>query len=242
MSLVEELKTRNFSIYGQWIGVLCIILCIALGIANIFHASLVIIFSIICMWVWRGVLCYIGGVTETERRICRLLQAGHRKDDAWSDDWLCTVHDKEPVNVIWGRCDVWSVVVWGGLRCGDGGGSVGLMVVFQSVLVLWFMTFCSWHYPCQGPELDAKQRTSMLSVCFVTVSDLLIPPLSHIYLTYYPRHSPRTSRLALQSCPPPIIAIRTWTYQFLHFCPRFVWLSPRLIGWLSAVWSRGTLS
>jgi hypothetical protein len=49
MSLVEELKTRNFSIYGQWIGVLCIILCIALGIANIFHASLVIIFSIICM-------------------------------------------------------------------------------------------------------------------------------------------------------------------------------------------------
>ncbi|RDW38716.1 Golgi apparatus membrane protein TVP18 [Yarrowia lipolytica] len=49
MSLAEELKTRNFSIYGQWIGVLCIILCIALGIANIFHASLVIIFSIICI-------------------------------------------------------------------------------------------------------------------------------------------------------------------------------------------------
>ncbi|KAI5815781.1 hypothetical protein BZA77DRAFT_315094 [Pyronema omphalodes] len=45
----EEFKTRNFSIYGQWTGILCILLCIAVGIANIFHVSLILIFSIICL-------------------------------------------------------------------------------------------------------------------------------------------------------------------------------------------------
>ncbi|KAI9795925.1 MAG: Golgi apparatus membrane protein tvp18 [Sarcosagium campestre] len=49
MTLAEEFKSRNFSIYGQWTGVLCILLCFALGIANIFHFHLVIIFSIICL-------------------------------------------------------------------------------------------------------------------------------------------------------------------------------------------------
>jgi len=49
MSILDEFRTRNFSVYGQWMGVLCIILCIALGIANIFNFSLVIIFSIICL-------------------------------------------------------------------------------------------------------------------------------------------------------------------------------------------------
>jgi len=48
-SLGEEFRSRNFSIYGQWTGVLCIILCLALGIANIFHFNLLIIFSIICL-------------------------------------------------------------------------------------------------------------------------------------------------------------------------------------------------
>ncbi|KLJ11402.1 golgi apparatus membrane protein TVP18 [Blastomyces silverae] len=47
MTLAEEFKSRNFSIYGQWAGVLCIILCFALGIANIFHK--VIPFSIVCL-------------------------------------------------------------------------------------------------------------------------------------------------------------------------------------------------
>ncbi|KAI5811570.1 hypothetical protein DFH27DRAFT_34865 [Peziza echinospora] len=42
-----EFKTKNFSIYGQWTGILAIILCIALGIANIFGKM--IIFSIICL-------------------------------------------------------------------------------------------------------------------------------------------------------------------------------------------------
>ncbi|KAL2133717.1 hypothetical protein VTI74DRAFT_1843 [Chaetomium olivicolor] len=36
MTLKEEFATRNFSIYGQWLGILTMILCFALGIANIF--------------------------------------------------------------------------------------------------------------------------------------------------------------------------------------------------------------
>ncbi|EDN02268.1 hypothetical protein I7I51_01777 [Histoplasma capsulatum] len=47
MTIAEEFKSRNFSIYGQWTGVLCILLCFALGIANIF--SKVIAFSIVCL-------------------------------------------------------------------------------------------------------------------------------------------------------------------------------------------------
>ncbi|KAJ5481705.1 hypothetical protein N7475_000517 [Penicillium sp. IBT 31633x] len=43
MSFGEELRSRNFSIYGQWTGVLCIILCLALGIANIFSFNAVLI-------------------------------------------------------------------------------------------------------------------------------------------------------------------------------------------------------
>jgi len=49
MTFMEEIRQRNFSIYGQWVGILAILLCIALGIANIFHFSLVIIFSVICL-------------------------------------------------------------------------------------------------------------------------------------------------------------------------------------------------
>lgn len=33
------------------LGVLCILLCIALGIANLFHVSIIILFSIICLYV-----------------------------------------------------------------------------------------------------------------------------------------------------------------------------------------------
>jgi len=47
MTLADEFRSRNFSIYGQWTGVLCIILAFALGIANIFHFNLLILFSII---------------------------------------------------------------------------------------------------------------------------------------------------------------------------------------------------
>ncbi|KAA8646176.1 hypothetical protein EYZ11_004781 [Aspergillus tanneri] len=50
MTLAEEFRSRNFSIYGQWTGVICIVLCFALGIANIFtFHPVLIIFSIICL-------------------------------------------------------------------------------------------------------------------------------------------------------------------------------------------------
>lgn len=51
MTLAEEFRTRNWSIYGQWAGILSMILCFALGIANIFNFTrpLLIIFSGICL-------------------------------------------------------------------------------------------------------------------------------------------------------------------------------------------------
>ncbi|KAF3903165.1 hypothetical protein ABW21_db0208560 [Orbilia brochopaga] len=49
MTIMEELKQRNFSIYGQWIGILSILLCVALGIANIFHFDIIILWSVICL-------------------------------------------------------------------------------------------------------------------------------------------------------------------------------------------------
>ncbi|MCJ1262940.1 Golgi apparatus membrane protein tvp18 [Lobaria immixta] len=49
MTLAEEFRSRNFSIYGQWLGVLSIILCIALGIANLLHLSILILFGVICL-------------------------------------------------------------------------------------------------------------------------------------------------------------------------------------------------
>ncbi|KAI8631305.1 hypothetical protein F5Y19DRAFT_26207 [Xylariaceae sp. FL1651] len=52
MSIKDEFQTRNFSIYGQWLGILSMILCFALGIANFFNLFrhvLIIIFAIICL-------------------------------------------------------------------------------------------------------------------------------------------------------------------------------------------------
>ncbi|KAI1205027.1 Golgi apparatus membrane protein TVP18 [Annulohypoxylon truncatum] len=52
MSLKDEFATRNFSIYGQWLGILSMILCFALGIANLFNLFghfLLIIFSILAL-------------------------------------------------------------------------------------------------------------------------------------------------------------------------------------------------
>ncbi|KAI9762105.1 MAG: Golgi apparatus membrane protein tvp18 [Chaenotheca gracillima] len=50
MTIAEEFQSRNFSIYGQWTGVLCIFLCFGLGIGNIFLKHiLIIIFSAICL-------------------------------------------------------------------------------------------------------------------------------------------------------------------------------------------------
>ncbi|OBT79124.1 hypothetical protein VF21_01768 [Pseudogymnoascus sp. 05NY08] len=49
MTISEEFATRNFSIYAQWTGVICMLLCFALGIANMFHLSIIILFSALCL-------------------------------------------------------------------------------------------------------------------------------------------------------------------------------------------------
>ncbi|KAL9100155.1 MAG: hypothetical protein Q9163_004440 [Psora crenata] len=49
MTLAEELRSRNFSIYGQWMGVLCILLCIALGISHLLHLNVLFAFGLICL-------------------------------------------------------------------------------------------------------------------------------------------------------------------------------------------------
>ncbi|KAH8598838.1 putative Golgi apparatus membrane protein tvp18 [Bisporella sp. PMI_857] len=49
MTLKEEFATRNFSIYGQWTGVICIFLCFAVGVSNLFHVSLLILFGALCI-------------------------------------------------------------------------------------------------------------------------------------------------------------------------------------------------
>jgi hypothetical protein len=47
--LSSDFRKKNFSLYGQWIAIITIFLCLALGVANIFHFSVVIVFSIICI-------------------------------------------------------------------------------------------------------------------------------------------------------------------------------------------------
>ncbi|KAK3901629.1 Golgi apparatus membrane protein TVP18 [Staphylotrichum tortipilum] len=50
MTLREEFETRNFSIYGQWLGILTMIVCFALGIANCIRLNVVlIVLSAICL-------------------------------------------------------------------------------------------------------------------------------------------------------------------------------------------------
>ncbi|KAK0385272.1 hypothetical protein NLU13_7748 [Sarocladium strictum] len=43
MTLKEEFQTRNFSIYGQWLGILSMILCLATGISAIFSFRVLLI-------------------------------------------------------------------------------------------------------------------------------------------------------------------------------------------------------
>ncbi|KAK9466535.1 hypothetical protein V1512DRAFT_239727 [Lipomyces arxii] len=50
MTIADELRTRNFSLYGQWIGIISIIICLAVGIATIFTFNVgLIIFSAVCI-------------------------------------------------------------------------------------------------------------------------------------------------------------------------------------------------
>ncbi|GMF71202.1 hypothetical protein B5S28_g2919 [[Candida] boidinii] len=46
---IADMKSRNFSTYGQWIGITLVFLCIALGISNLFHVNAVIAFGIIAI-------------------------------------------------------------------------------------------------------------------------------------------------------------------------------------------------
>lgn len=46
---LQDMKSRNLSLYGQWIGITCIFLSLALGIANLFHINVVFIFGIIAI-------------------------------------------------------------------------------------------------------------------------------------------------------------------------------------------------
>lgn len=45
--IVKDLKSFNFSVYGQWFGYINIILCLALGIANLFHVNAVVAFGVL---------------------------------------------------------------------------------------------------------------------------------------------------------------------------------------------------
>ncbi|CCD26313.1 Tvp18p NDAI_0H01390 [Naumovozyma dairenensis CBS 421] len=45
--IVKDLKSFNFSVYGRWFGYINIILCIGLGISNLFHVNAVIAFGIV---------------------------------------------------------------------------------------------------------------------------------------------------------------------------------------------------
>jgi len=51
MSIADEFRTRNWSIYAQWAGVISMILCFAVGIANIvmFWKIVTVVFGAICL-------------------------------------------------------------------------------------------------------------------------------------------------------------------------------------------------
>lgn len=44
--LSSDFRSKNFSLYGQWISILTVFVCLALGIANLFHTSLVLYFQL----------------------------------------------------------------------------------------------------------------------------------------------------------------------------------------------------
>ncbi|DAA78318.1 hypothetical protein H112_07732 [Trichophyton rubrum D6] len=50
MTLAEEFRSRNFSIYAQWTGILSMLICFAVGISNLFRVpSIILAFSIVCL-------------------------------------------------------------------------------------------------------------------------------------------------------------------------------------------------
>lgn len=80
----EDFRKKNFSLYGQWISILTIFLCIALGIANIFHFNLVIIFLIIC--IVQGLLVVFVEIPFL-LRICPLTDTFTRFVSNFDENW-----------------------------------------------------------------------------------------------------------------------------------------------------------
>lgn len=47
--LKADLKSKNFSIYGQWWGIFMVVLSLALGIANLFREKKLIVFGVLAI-------------------------------------------------------------------------------------------------------------------------------------------------------------------------------------------------
>ncbi|EEQ36428.1 putative golgi apparatus membrane protein [Clavispora lusitaniae] len=80
----QDFRKKNFSLYGQWIGLFTIFLCLALGIANIFHFNLVVIFAIIC--IVQGLVVLFVEVPFL-LRICPLTDTFTRFIHNFDDNW-----------------------------------------------------------------------------------------------------------------------------------------------------------
>lgn len=68
MSLKEEFQTRNFNIYGQWLGLLSMIICLATGISTIFTFSITLI--IFCAFAIASALLILFIEVPLLLRIC----------------------------------------------------------------------------------------------------------------------------------------------------------------------------
>ncbi|KAH7312322.1 hypothetical protein B0I35DRAFT_411060 [Stachybotrys elegans] len=68
MTLKEEFQTRNFSIYGQWLGILSMIVCLATGIGNIFLVNLLL--YIFCALAIASAFCILFIEVPLLLRIC----------------------------------------------------------------------------------------------------------------------------------------------------------------------------
>lgn len=46
---MSDIQAKNWSVYGQWLGLACFFVDIVIGVISIFHLSLIIIFSVLCI-------------------------------------------------------------------------------------------------------------------------------------------------------------------------------------------------
>nr|A1D708.2 RecName: Full=Golgi apparatus membrane protein tvp18 [Aspergillus fischeri NRRL 181] len=127
MTLAEEFRSRNFSIYGQWTGVLCIILCIALGIANIFSfAVLRIIFSVLCLYAMSGLILIFIEVPFL-LRICPTSSKFDAFIRRFTTNWMRAA-----------MYAIMSVVQWLSLLPGSGASSLIVAAVFLLIASIFY--------------------------------------------------------------------------------------------------------